>query len=70
MTTIPRVTDALPIRFGRDSCGDLRTHGVGTMAEISDGAAPHLPRGCPAQAWSVAEVLRAGTILTAATEDA
>ncbi|MHB8399777.1 MAG: amylo-alpha-1,6-glucosidase, partial [Candidatus Limnocylindrales bacterium] len=23
-----------------------------------DGDAPHLPRGCPFQAWSVAEVLR------------
>ena len=24
-----------------------------------DGHPPHTPRGCPAQAWSVAEVLRA-----------
>ncbi|QYU68430.1 hypothetical protein J4558_27120 [Leptolyngbya sp. 15MV] len=24
-----------------------------------DGDAPHIPRGCPAQAWSVGEVLRA-----------
>jgi predicted glycogen debranching enzyme len=32
---------------------------VGSIAEIFDGDAPFSPRGCPAQAWSVAEVLRA-----------
>ncbi|WP_298819982.1 amylo-alpha-1,6-glucosidase [Chloroflexus sp.] len=31
---------------------------IGTMSEIFDGDPPHLPRGCFAQAWSVAEVLR------------
>ena len=29
-----------------------------SIAEIYDGDAPRLPRGCPAQAWSVAEVAR------------
>lgn len=37
----------------------LAEYGVGTLAEISDGDAPHVPNGCPAQAWSVAEILRA-----------
>ena len=32
--------------------------GLGQLAEVFDGDAPHTPRGCPAQAWSVAEVLR------------
>jgi len=32
--------------------------GVGQVSEIFDGDAPHHPRGCPAQAWSVAELLR------------
>jgi predicted glycogen debranching enzyme len=32
---------------------------VGSVSEIFDGDAPHRPRGCFAQAWSVAEVLRA-----------
>lgn len=36
----------------------LTTAGVGQISEIFDGDAPHAPRGCPAQAWSVAEVLR------------
>ncbi len=32
--------------------------GLGTISEIFDGDAPHTPRGCPAQAWSVGETLR------------
>lgn len=32
--------------------------GMGQIAEIYDGDAPQVPRGCPAQAWSVAEILR------------
>jgi predicted glycogen debranching enzyme len=36
----------------------LADAGQGSISEIFDGAAPHLPRGCPAQAWSVGEVLR------------
>ncbi len=33
--------------------------GLGTVSEILDGAPPHVPRGAPAQAWSVACVLEA-----------
>jgi predicted glycogen debranching enzyme len=36
----------------------LDEFGVGTIAEIFDADAPFTPRGCIAQAWSVAEVLR------------
>lgn len=39
--------------------GHLREAGLGTISEIFDGDAPHTPRGCIAQAWSVGEVLRA-----------
>jgi glycogen debranching enzyme len=31
---------------------------VGSISEIFDADAPYVPRGCIAQAWSVAEVLR------------
>lgn len=31
---------------------------IGQISEIFDGDAPHSPRGCAAQAWSVAEILR------------
>ena len=37
----------------------LTEAGVGQISEIFDAEPPHTPRGCPAQAWSVAEVLRA-----------
>ncbi len=36
----------------------LTDAGLGTLSEIFEGDAPHLPRGCIAQAWSVAEILR------------
>jgi glycogen debranching enzyme len=34
------------------------SRGTGQIPEIFDGDWPHEPRGCFAQAWSVAEVLR------------
>lgn len=37
----------------------LQAHGLGSGSEIFDGDAPMIPRGCIAQAWTVAEVLRA-----------
>ena len=37
----------------------LEAHGVGSISEIFDGDPPFTPRGCTAQAWSVAELLRA-----------
>jgi predicted glycogen debranching enzyme len=37
----------------------LNDAGIGTLSEIFDAEAPYHPRGCVAQAWSVAEVLRA-----------
>ncbi|MBN1486344.1 MAG: amylo-alpha-1,6-glucosidase [Anaerolineae bacterium] len=36
----------------------LETHAVGSLSEIFDGDAPFTPRGCYAQAWTVAELLR------------
>ena len=37
----------------------LNEAGIGTLSEIFDAEQPYTPRGCIAQAWSVAEVLRA-----------
>jgi glycogen debranching enzyme len=37
----------------------LRDAGMGSISEIFDAESPHRPGGCMAQAWSVAEVLRA-----------
>lgn len=40
----------------------MRHPGVGQLYEIHEGDAPHSPRGCFAQAWSVAEVLRVAAL--------
>jgi predicted glycogen debranching enzyme len=37
----------------------LSDAGLGHISEVFDGDAPHRPGGCIAQAWSVAEILRA-----------
>lgn len=37
----------------------LETAGIGTISELFDGDYPYTPGGCIAQAWSVAEILRA-----------
>jgi predicted glycogen debranching enzyme len=45
----------------------LETHlhewGLGSVSETADGDAPHAATGCPFQAWSVAEALRARRLL-------
>jgi predicted glycogen debranching enzyme len=51
----------------------LAAAGLGSISEIFDGDAPFSPKGCIAQAWSVAEVLRAYARIeqsAAVTEDA
>ena len=50
---------AKALRFLETLGATIDTYGLGTLAEIFDGDAPHKPCGCIAQAWSVAEVLRA-----------
>jgi glycogen debranching enzyme len=37
----------------------LHEAALGTISEIFDAEPPYTPRGCIAQAWSIAEVLRA-----------
>jgi predicted glycogen debranching enzyme len=43
--------------------------GIGTISEIFDAEPPFTPRGCIAQAWSVAEVLRCELKLRCAREE-
>jgi predicted glycogen debranching enzyme len=56
-----RVFKNLPQAFDflRPMANHLTNAGVGNLSEIFDGAPPHHPNGCIAQAWTVAEVLRA-----------
>ena len=47
----------------------LAGNGVGSISEILNGDAPFTPRGCIAQAWSVAELLRAWQATVEIRED-
>jgi predicted glycogen debranching enzyme len=49
---------ALARSYLRPLLHHLTSHGLGSISEICDGDPPFTPRGCPAQAWSVAELLR------------
>ncbi|MEH2137686.1 amylo-alpha-1,6-glucosidase [Nostoc sp.] len=46
-------------QFLEPMANHLTAHGLGSLSEIFDGNAPMTPRGCIAQAWTVAEILRA-----------
>ena len=46
----------------------LREACLGSISEVFDGDAPHRPKGCVAQAWGVAEVLRVWTQLIGADQ--
>ncbi|MEB3200701.1 MAG: amylo-alpha-1,6-glucosidase [Synechococcaceae cyanobacterium] len=52
------------LRWLEAIAAQLLSGGIGSLSEIFDGDPPHAPRGCIAQAWSVAEVLRAWTLLS------
>ncbi len=47
------------LRFLEPLGRQIRASGLGTLSEIFDGDTPFTPRGCIAQAWTVAELLRA-----------
>jgi len=47
------------LAFLEPMLGQLWSGGIGSLSEVFDGDEPHTPDGCPAQAWSVAETLRA-----------
>jgi predicted glycogen debranching enzyme len=50
-------TDLGPVLTGIQA--HLLEYGLGSVSETADGDAPHAATGCPFQAWSVAEALRA-----------
>src|ERR1044071_259251 len=45
-------------KFMSSLLSHLDQAGLGHVSEIADANMPHLPRGCPFQAWSVGELLR------------
>ncbi|MBS1842232.1 MAG: glycogen debranching enzyme family protein [Acidobacteria bacterium] len=51
-------------RFLESQAKAISSYGLGTLAEIYDADAPYKPTGCIAQAWTVAELLRAWKLLS------
>jgi predicted glycogen debranching enzyme len=52
-------------RFLKPLLAHLDEAGLGHVSEIADAEPPHLPRGCPFQAWSVGEALRIDQLTSA-----
>jgi predicted glycogen debranching enzyme len=57
---VARVRDdsAAGLEILRPFADHLRTAGLGSVSEVLEPEPPYEPRGCPFQAWGVAEVLR------------
>jgi len=55
-------------RFFEPLMAHLEEAGLGHVSEIADGDAPHTPRGCPFQAWSLGELLRIDRVILAPSE--
>jgi predicted glycogen debranching enzyme len=55
--------------FLRPLIAQMASHGLGSISEIFDGSPPFAPHGCFAQAWSVAEVLRAWNEIQRVAQD-
>jgi predicted glycogen debranching enzyme len=52
-------------RFFEPLLRHLEEAGLGHISEIDDAEAPHTPRGCPFQAWSIGEALRLDRLVLA-----
>jgi predicted glycogen debranching enzyme len=53
-------------RFLEPMLDHLQHAGLGHVSEIADAEPPHTPRGCPFQAWSLAELLRLDRVVLGA----
>jgi glycogen debranching enzyme len=54
----PAVKTEARARFVEPLYQNLELAGLGHISEIADGDPPNTPRGCPFQAWSLAELIR------------
>jgi predicted glycogen debranching enzyme len=61
----PEVRAEARERFLQPLVRHLDEAGLGHVSEIADGDAPHTPRGCPFQAWSVGEAIRLDRVVLA-----
>jgi predicted glycogen debranching enzyme len=63
----PQVRTEARARFLQPLLDRLDSAGLGHLPEIADGDAPHTARGCPFQAWSLGELIRAKSLLDGPT---
>ena len=56
---------AAAARFLPPLLAHLQVAGLGHVSEVADGDPPHVPGGCPFQAWSLGEFLRIESMLRA-----
>ena len=61
----PAAVRAARERFLEPLRAHLMEAGLGHVSEIADAEAPHTPRGCPFQAWSLGELLRLERVVLA-----
>ncbi len=66
----PAIREEGRARFLAPLLTHLSEAGIGHVSEIADAEAPHLPRGCPFQAWSVGEAIRIERLLAEPTKAA
>jgi predicted glycogen debranching enzyme len=59
----PFARAAARLQFIEPLLQHLNVAGLGHVSEIADADAPHTPRGCPFQAWSLGELLRIEAML-------
>jgi predicted glycogen debranching enzyme len=65
----PDVKEEARRRFLQPILKHMDEAGLGHISEVADGDAPHTPRGCPFQAWSVGEALRLAEDVLAIREE-
>ncbi|HET6326894.1 MAG TPA: amylo-alpha-1,6-glucosidase [Planctomycetaceae bacterium] len=59
----PQVRTQARTKFLQPLLEGLHVAGLGHLPEVADGDAPHTPRGCPFQAWSLGELIRVQRML-------
>jgi predicted glycogen debranching enzyme len=65
LDALVKIKDETGKKQAQEVINNFRYHineaGIGSVSEIFDAEVPHHPRGCVAQAWGVAEILRSMT---------
>ena len=64
----PEAKRTADVRFLAPLRAHLAVAGIGHISEVADAEPPHTPGGCPFQAWSLGELLRATRLVEGGAE--